>query len=149
MVGAAWPGNRVTVCMTGDQVSACRKAAEVLPHRPQLWVFWAQVLFNAERYDEAEKVLQRTLRRNPDFAPTHQMLARVAQSQGNLPRAAAELQTALRLDSEIAEIAEYHADLGAVRLEQGNIAEARRESLEALRLNPALGEAHKTLSLIP
>ena len=75
------------------------------------------------------------------------MLARVAQSQGNLPRAVGELQEALRLDSEGVD-SEYHADLGVVRLEQGDIAGARRESLEALRLNPATGEAYKTLGLI-
>jgi Flp pilus assembly protein TadD len=148
IVGAAWPDNRVTVCMTGDQESQCRKAAEVLPNRPHLWVFWGEVLLNAERYDEATKVLEKTLRRNPEFAPTHQMLARVLQAQGNLPGAIRELQEALRLALTSAESADYHADLGAVRLEQGDIGEAKRESLEALRRNPALGEARKTLGLI-
>jgi tetratricopeptide (TPR) repeat protein len=145
LVGAAWPGNRVTVCLTGDEESQCRKEAEVLPHRPQLWVAWAEQLFNADRYDEAAKVLETCLRRNPDFAPAHQMLARVARSQGNLPRAVEELHTALRLDPRSADC---HADLGAVRFEQGDVAEARRESLEALRLDPQLGEPRKTLSLI-
>ena len=134
MVGAAWPGNRVTVCITGDQESACRKAAEVLPHRPQLWVVWAQVLFNAERYDEAAKVLE-TFAQKSGFRP-HQMLARVARSQGNLPRAVEELHTALRLDSEIAEIAECHADLGAVRLEQGDMAEAQAGKPGGLAAEP-------------
>jgi hypothetical protein len=145
LVGAARPDNRVTVCMTGDQASQCRKMAEVLPNRPQLWVFWGEVLLNAERYDEAARVLEETLRRHPEFAPAHQTLAKVLQSQGKLPRAAAELQRALQLEPENAE---YHADLGAVRLEQGDLAGAERESLEALRRNPAIGEARKTLSLI-
>jgi tetratricopeptide (TPR) repeat protein len=144
-VGAAWPDNRVTVCLTGDQASQCRKMAEVLPNRPQLWVFWGEVLLNAERYDEAARVLETTLRRHPDFAPAHQMLAKVLQSQGELLRAVKELQRALQLEPENAE---YHADLGAVRLDQGDMAEAERESREALRRNPAVGEARKTLSLI-
>ena len=145
LVGAAWPDNRVTVCITGDQASQSRKSAEVLPRRPQLWVDWGRVLSDAQRYGEAADVLKTSLGRDPDFAPTHQALARVLWAQGDLPAAVAQFQRAGQLDPNDAEC---HAGLGAVLLEQGDLGGAKRESQEALRLNPHLGEALKTLNLI-
>ena len=79
---------------------AVPQAAEVLPQRRQSWVFWAKALINADGTTKPHALLETSLRRSPDFGPTHQLLAQVLQTRGDLPRAAAELRMALRLDSQ-------------------------------------------------
>jgi hypothetical protein len=145
-VGVAWPDNRISVFMTGDEASQCRKVTEILPNRLQAWMFRGEVLYQAGRYDDAVDAMEAALRRNPAFVPVHQMLARSLRAQGKLSEAAAHLQTAIRLDPANAE---YHADLGAVFMDMKNYDAARRELNEALQRNPALGEAIRNLNILP
>jgi tetratricopeptide (TPR) repeat protein len=131
--------------MNGDQASQCRKMTEIMPNRLQGWMFRGEVLFQLGRYDEAVAAMEAALRKNPEFVPVHQRLARSLRAQGKLSEAAAQLQTAIRLDPANAE---YHADLGAVFMDMNDFEAANHETKEALRRNPALGEGIKNQNIL-
>ena len=83
-----------------------------------------------------------TVEKSPDSAEAHNNLGLAYVSQGQLDRAIAEYQTALRLkpDYEMA-----HYNLGLAYASQGQLDRAIAEYQTALRLSPGVAEVHNNL----
>lgn len=64
------------------------------PTEPEYVVQQAQILISNERYDQAIKMLQNSLKRNPDFAEGHVLLAEIYRKQNELEKCNQELQVA-------------------------------------------------------
>lgn len=139
-VGVAWPDNRVSVMIAGNQAAQARKMTEITPNRLKSWIYRGDVLFNAGRYDEAVAAMKAALHRNPAFVPVYQIIARSLKAQGKLAEAASQLQSAIRLDPGNAE---YHADLGAIFMDLNEFGAANRELNEASRLKMAAARQSK------
>lgn len=74
------------------------------PTEPEYVVQQAQILISNERYDQALKMLESSLKRNPDFAEAHVLLAEIYRKKGDLDKCSQELQVAFankNLSSEV------------------------------------------------
>jgi len=94
-------------------------------------------------YSDLPTLYRSTLARNPDAWMAHLNLGLWYGDQGDLTRAIAHYQTALRLEPDSAEA---HSDLGAAWLKTpGRLNDAMAEDEAALRLWPAFPGAHNNL----
>jgi tetratricopeptide (TPR) repeat protein len=84
-----------------------------------------------------------TVKKSPDCAVAHNELARVYTSQGQLDKAIAEVQAALRLKPDSANA---HISLGNLYAAQGQWDRAKAEFEAALRLKPNDHQARKRLN---
>ncbi|MFD2520165.1 tetratricopeptide repeat protein [Emticicia soli] len=64
------------------------------PTEPEYVVQQAQILISNERYDQALKMLETSLKRNPDFAEAHVLLAEIYRKKGDFEKCSQELQVA-------------------------------------------------------
>ncbi|RFS17309.1 tetratricopeptide repeat protein [Emticicia sp. C21] len=64
------------------------------PTEPEYVVQQAQILISNQRYDQALKMLENSLKRNPDFAEAHVLLAEIYRKKGDLEKCSQELQVA-------------------------------------------------------
>lgn len=64
------------------------------PTEPEYVVQQAQILISNQRYDQALKMLENSLKRNPDFAEAHVLLAEIYRKKGDLDKCSQELQVA-------------------------------------------------------
>jgi len=64
------------------------------PTEPEYVVQQAQILIANQRYDQALKMLETSLKRNPDFAEAHILLAEIYRKKGDLDKTSQELQEA-------------------------------------------------------
>lgn len=64
------------------------------PTEPEYVVQQAQILISNERYDQALKMLESSLKRNPDFAEAHVLLAEIYRKKGDFEKCSQELQVA-------------------------------------------------------
>ncbi len=64
------------------------------PAEPEYVVQQAQILISNQRYDQALKMLENSLKRNPDFAEAHVLLAEIYRKKGDLDKCSQELQVA-------------------------------------------------------
>ena len=64
------------------------------PTEPGYVVQQAQILISNERYDQAIKMLQNSLKKNPDFAEGHVLLAEIYRKQNEIEKCNEELQVA-------------------------------------------------------
>ena len=64
------------------------------PTEPEYVVQQAQILIANQRYDQALKMLETSLKRNPDFAEAHILLAEIYRKKGDLDKTSQELQVA-------------------------------------------------------
>lgn len=74
------------------------------PTEPEYVVQQAQILISNERYDQALKMLESSLKRNPDFAEAHVLLAEIYRKKGDMDKCSQELQVAFankNLSSEV------------------------------------------------
>jgi TonB family protein len=92
------------------------------------------------KFEEAQREFEEALRRKPNYTEartilglTHFQLGEQFKLQGNLERAVAEIQEALRLEPDEAY---WHDALAIVLYKQGNTQEAAKERTEAARLSP-------------
>lgn len=64
------------------------------PTEPEYVVQQAQILIANQRYDQALKMLETSLKRNPDFAEAHILLAEIYRKKGDFDKTSLELQVA-------------------------------------------------------
>lgn len=64
------------------------------PTEPEYVVQQAQILISNERYDQAITMLKNSLKKNPDFAEAHVLLAEIYRKQNELTKCNEELQVA-------------------------------------------------------
>ncbi|WP_337043086.1 tetratricopeptide repeat protein [Emticicia sp. 17c] len=64
------------------------------PTEPEYVVQQAQILISNQRYDQALKMLENSLKRNPDFAEAHVLLAEIYRKKGDMDKCSQELQVA-------------------------------------------------------
>jgi tetratricopeptide (TPR) repeat protein len=64
------------------------------PTEPDYIIQQAQILITNERYDQATKMLQKSLQKNPDFAQAHILLAEIYRKQNDIDKCNEELQMA-------------------------------------------------------
>ena len=86
------------------------------------------------RREAARGEFTRIARENPEMAPPHVFLARIAREEGDLVAARREIEAAIRLDPEWS-VAQR--EMGMLLLSQGNYDLARRFFVRAIQLNPA------------
>jgi tetratricopeptide (TPR) repeat protein len=86
------------------------------------------------RREAARGEFTRIARENPEMAPPHVFLARIAREEGDLVAARREIEAAIRLDPEWS-VAQR--EMGMLLLSQGNYDLARRFFVRTIQLNPA------------
>jgi tetratricopeptide (TPR) repeat protein len=86
----------------------------------------------------AESALRRAVERWPESADAHEKLGLALAWQGRRDEAAAQLETACRLDPTLASA---QLNLAVVLAQQGRLGEARARATEALRLRPSYPQA--------
>jgi len=64
------------------------------PAEPEYVIQQAQILISNERYDQAIKMLEGSLKKNADFAEAHVLLAEIYRKKGDLDKCSQELQIA-------------------------------------------------------
>ncbi len=101
----------------GDYESALRVVDEALaadPTSPKLRVEKAEILFEQERYVDAEDLVYAVLHSHPDFAPVHHAVGVLQYRQGKIEEAIASQKRCLELNPE-QEYAYYaHATLATI-----------------------------------
>jgi serine/threonine-protein kinase len=100
---------------------------------------FAEVLWELERFDEAEKYVNEALRIDPNFGPAHQALGAVYYMRGDLDRAIKEQKLTLQLNPEPEYVAYAHSVLGEVYRVQGRYKEALSEYQAAISSSPRRG----------
>jgi eukaryotic-like serine/threonine-protein kinase len=97
---------------------------------------FAEVLWELERFDEAEKYVNAALRIDPNFGPAHQALGAVYYLRGDLDRTIKEQKLTLQLNPEPEYVAYAHSVLGEVYRVQGRFKEALSEYQAAISSSP-------------
>ena len=132
---------------TAEQES--RAALTANPNSAPANTEFAEVLWELERFDEAEKYVNAALRIDPNFGPAHQALGAVYYMRGDLERAIKEQKLTLQLNPEPEYVAYAHSVLGAIYRTQGRYKDALSEYQAAIsssprrsiEINPRLGIA--------
>jgi predicted MPP superfamily phosphohydrolase/tetratricopeptide (TPR) repeat protein len=102
----------------------------------------AELLRTSGQVDEAIKLLQQALKKNPDYAKTHNNLGCALRDKGQLAEAAAEFEQAIKLDP--AYVNAYN-NLGVVLAEQKRYEEAIKCFGKVLALAPDFQSALNNL----
>jgi tetratricopeptide (TPR) repeat protein len=114
-----WYGFSLGLRLRGDEALAhLRKAVELEPLIPALWIDYGEMHRFSRRYDEAATAYRKVLELDSGFALAHYLLGLNYVHQRNLPAALKSLQEARRLSNEpqmIAAIAYAHALSGDVK----------------------------------
>jgi tetratricopeptide (TPR) repeat protein len=125
-------------------IASFRHALDLQPRHTLARYNLALVLKRADRLDDAVRELRRVV--EADARPeAHYSLGAIYAQQGDLERAAASLEAAVRAAPTYAEA---HHLLGSVRLARRELAAADDALRRALALQPALAAAHDTLSRV-
>lgn len=94
-------------------------------------------------YSDAETLYRATVARNPESWMAHSNLGSVLMQKGRPSEAMVELESALRIDPDLAEA---HNNVGLLLSDiPGQQVKAEKEFREALRLRPNYAEAHNDL----
>ncbi len=124
----------------GDYESALRVVDEALaadPTSPELRVEKVEILFEQERYVDAEDLVYALLHSDPDYGPAHQCLGALQHRQGKIEEAIASQKRCLELNPEQEYVCYAHATLAGIYLEQylsdreGFAARANEAEMEA------------------
>jgi tetratricopeptide (TPR) repeat protein len=75
-----------------------RQILEIMPDSADAHLSVGNLLFYLNRFDEAEKEIQRSIEIDPDFAPAHANLGRMYAIRQDNHRAREQLQRAIELD---------------------------------------------------
>jgi tetratricopeptide (TPR) repeat protein len=124
-----------------------RRATGLDPEGPVTLFHYGEVLYNRGMADQAEKVLEEVVERNPDHADAHYLLAFVYGDQGDHEAARAATKRAIALNPTLAR-AQSNLSLGR-RRDSGRISREVQRAIENPR--PAISEggalAHYNLGL--
>ncbi len=122
-------------------VQEYEKAASLAPPDKHLLVNWALACDCAQRYDAALERLNQALALERN-AHIHSLLGMIKAKQGKYSEAWAEIEQALRLDSNFALAYVYRGNLRAIG---GDLQAAIADYRKALELEPALDAAREAL----
>lgn len=110
---------------------------------PQLLNRLAAMYSSQRRWDDAQRLYERSVEINPDDARAHQGLSRVYLRQGKNQEA---IDAALNAVERIFRLPHAHLNLGIALARSGHPNEAEAALLNALRISPGFIRAHKTLA---
>jgi tetratricopeptide (TPR) repeat protein len=127
-----------------DALAAYRGAMELRPGDLHLQLRYAELLPEAGRPAEAERVWRGLLLQASTMKEWHAGLASVLADEGRVDEAVAEYRQALELDPDF-DVAQFGC--GVALAQQRRYAEAADHYREALRINPAYAEAYNNLGL--
>jgi Flp pilus assembly protein TadD len=96
------------------------------------------------QFDEARKLLSKSLELQPDRRDAHNYLGQVHAKLGNMPEAIRQHREALRIDPQNAET---HMVLGLLLVDADNVDEATQHLTEAVRLDPKNPLPHVLLGI--
>jgi tetratricopeptide (TPR) repeat protein len=135
------------------QTKRYREAAECFrsalaqdgPHQPSLFLSLALVLKELERFDEAERVLDVAINRDPGEATLALLLAQVHLAQGHWEEAKMEFERVLK---KAPATPSAHFGLGEIAFKQGHLKSARESFMAGLRFDAYHVKALETLQAI-
>lgn len=110
-----------------------QKYCQLKPRDPRGQLALGAAYFASHDDDHAEKVLEPIADNPATAAGAHYYLGRIANQQGNYPKAVGELAMALETYPNFADA---YAERGLVHLKQKEYADARRDLQKALEINP-------------
>jgi|GEM_PF-308744 len=113
-----------------------RAALNTYPNSPAAHIELAEVLWEQERFDEAEGHVNTALKLDPQFAPAHQTLGVIYIKRGDIQRGIEEQKLALQLNPEPEYITYAHSVLGQMYSSQGRLEDALKEFQAALSFSP-------------
>ncbi|MFO1250945.1 MAG: tetratricopeptide repeat protein [Inhella sp.] len=123
-MGEAWNLLGVAAQREGQPnlaLTAKRKAAQLLPHRPDVHINLANTLRQQGELEEACACLQLALRLKPDDAAAHNLLGLVRQRQGHIEPAQQSFEAALRCDPNFVQA---HSNLLFMLTHEGSLSPA-------------------------
>ena len=118
--------------------------ASVVHTGRRAWIDYATKLYRATRIDEAQPLVERTLRVYPESEEAWILMARIQLRQQNLREAEKSWMRAIELAPQAVEA---HVQLGVTLMRQRRPAESARHFLRAIEIKPTLSEAHFNLAL--
>ena len=124
------------------RVKIARKIIELYPGLATAHNNLGVLLYNLNRYEEAEKEYREALRIKPDGAEAHNNLGILLYNLNRSEEAEEEWREALRIKPDYAEA---HINLGNLLKDLNRYEEAEEEYREALRIKPDFAEAHINL----
>jgi protein O-GlcNAc transferase len=127
-----------------DALPALQKAAQLLPHDPQVNYNFGVVLKSAGRVDEAAASFRRAIKISPDFVEAHNALGALLKDQGQFKDALASYRRVLELSPD-----SYNAynNLAFVLRQLGQFNAAVECCRSAIKLKPDLAGAYSNLSI--
>jgi tetratricopeptide (TPR) repeat protein len=124
---------------------ALRKAIELSPNDTQAQALLGWSLMHQEKYDEALKVFQGVLTKQPDNSLARINIGYISFKKKNFPEAIEHLSRAIRLDNDRKATLYAHFYLGLVYLERDMFEDAQTFFEKTISLGPNLIEAYYEL----
>lgn len=138
----------VAAAQKGDHAQAVerfRRAAALDPELAPAWSSQATILYNEERYQEAEAALEKLFALDPENVPGRRVAYLIHDAQGESEKAAAALDAYLAADPDGAiDVMYQRADMD---FRDGNTAKAIAALEKILERKPDMARAHYTLGL--
>jgi|GEM_PF-3064506 len=101
-------------------------------------------LYQSGKFEEAESIVRKVLKGNPDNSDVLHLLGLIFYKRGDYDRALRHIRKALRLDPNYADA---YYDLGNILHDKGQIAKALTNYRKAIKLNPSFVEAYNNLGI--
>jgi tetratricopeptide (TPR) repeat protein len=124
---------------------ALRKAIELSPNDTQAQALLGWALMHQEKYDEALKVFQSVLSKQPDNSLARINIGYISFKKKSFPEAIEHLSRAIRLDNDRKATLYAHFYLGLVYLERDMFEDAQTFFEKTITLGPNLIEAYYEL----
>ena len=124
---------------------ALRKAIELSPNDPQAQALMGWALMHQEKYDEALKVFQAVLAKQPDNSLARINIGYISFKKKSVADAIEHLSRAIRLDNDRKATLYAHFYLGLVYLERDMFEDAQTFFEKTIVLGPNLIEAYYEL----
>jgi tetratricopeptide (TPR) repeat protein len=102
-------------------------------------------LYNAGKFDSAERLCAQIVEGRPRMAPAHNLMGAILSALGKHKEAAKFFQRASRLDPKNAQ---YLSNLGEIERQRGKLPEALAALTEATSINPKLAQANNNLGIV-
>jgi len=125
--------------------TALRKAIELSPNDPQSQALLGWALMHQEKYDEALKLFQTVLGKQPDNSLARINIGYISFKKKSFPEAIEHLSRAIRLDNDRKATLYAHFYLGLVYLERDMFEDAQTFFEKTIALGPNLIEAYYEL----
>ena len=124
---------------------ALRKAIELSPNDTQAQALLGWALMHQEKYDEALKVFQNVLSKQPDNSLARINIGYISFKKKSFPEAIEHLSRAIRIDNDRKATLYAHFYLGLVYLERDMFEDAQTFFEKTIGLGPNLIEAYYEL----